>query len=104
METNDAAVKTNAAENIAAYLAAKGYTECSLRYHHTGAELFSAALCGRVLGYEPGQVQISHRRLVGRTRTAATRSPRRRSPSSPTARPPAGETVRVKVFIPLQKP
>ena len=67
-ETNDAAVKSNAAGNIAAYLKAKGYTETSIRYHHTGSELFSAALCGRVLGYQPGQVQVSHRNLVGVTK------------------------------------
>jgi hypothetical protein len=68
METNDAAVKSNAAGNIAAYLKAKGYTDGSIRYHHTGAELFTAALGGHVLAFEPGQVQVSHRQLVGITK------------------------------------
>jgi len=66
-ETNDAAVKTNAANNVAAALKAKGYANTSLRYHHTGAELYSAALVGRCLGYDVGRIQWSHRQLVGIT-------------------------------------
>ena len=67
-ETNALAVKTNAAGNVAAKLKALGYKDTSIRYHHTSGELFSAALGGRVLAYEPGQVQVSHRRLVGVTK------------------------------------
>lgn len=68
LDTNASAVKTNAAGNVAAKLVALGYTECSLRYHHTGAELFSAALCGHVLAFQPGQVQVSWRHLIGITK------------------------------------
>lgn len=67
-ETNDSAVKTNAAGNVAAILKEKGYTETNIRYHHTGAELLQASLGGAVLAFEPGQIQISHRRLIGVTR------------------------------------
>lgn len=68
LDTNASNVKSNAAGNVAAKLVALGYTECSLRYHHTGAELFSAALCGAVLAFKPGQIQISHRGLIGITK------------------------------------
>ncbi len=67
-ESNAAAVKANTAGNVAALLKAKAYKDTSIRYHHTGSELFSAALGGRVLAYGPGQVQISHRKLVGITK------------------------------------
>lgn len=67
-ETNASNVKTNAGGNVAAKLKAFNYKDTSLRYHHTSAELFSAALGGRVLAYDPGQVQISHRKLVGVTK------------------------------------
>lgn len=66
-ETNDAAVKTNAAGNVAAALKAKSYKNTSLRYHHTGSELYTAALVGRCLGYDVGRIQWSHRQLVGIT-------------------------------------
>lgn len=66
-ETNDTAVKTNAAGNVAAALKAKNYANTSTRYHHTGAELYTAALVGRCLGYDVGRIQWSHRQLVGIT-------------------------------------
>lgn len=66
-ETNDAAVKTNAAGNVAAALKSKSYKNTSLRYHHTGSELYTAALVGRCLGYDVGRIQWSHRQLVGIT-------------------------------------
>lgn len=68
LETNAAAVKSNTAGNVAAKLVTLGYTECSLRYHHTGAELFTAGLFGVVGAYKPGQVQISHRGVIGITK------------------------------------
>ena len=66
-ETNDSEVKSNAAGNVAAALRAKAYKNTSLRYHHTGSELYTAALVGRCLGYDVGQIQWSHRKLVGVT-------------------------------------
>lgn len=66
-ETNSSDVQSNAAGNVAAILKAKAYTETSIRYHHTGSESISAALGGAVLGFEVGQIQVSHRRLVGVT-------------------------------------
>lgn len=68
IDTNAAAVKTNSAGNLAAWLKDKGYTECSIRYHHTASEGMSAALMGQVLGFETGQIQVSHRGLVGVTK------------------------------------
>mgnify|MGYP000582454005 CR=1 FL=1 len=67
METNDAAVKANTAGNVAAMLRALGLTETSIRYHHTGAQLFTAGLFGHVGAFLPGQIQVSHRKLVGVT-------------------------------------
>ena len=66
-ETNDSEVKSNAAGNVAAALKAKAYKNTSLRYHHTGSELYTAALVGRCLGYDVGRIQWSHRKLVGVT-------------------------------------
>jgi hypothetical protein len=66
-ETNDAAVQAGTAGNIALYLKALSYSETSIRFHHSGAEKMTAALCGRVLGFEVGEVQVSHRQLVGIT-------------------------------------
>lgn len=66
-ETNASAVQSNSANNVAEYLADKGYTETSIRFHHTGSESMSAALMGQFIGFELGQRQVSHRRLVGVT-------------------------------------
>lgn len=66
-ETNDSAVQSNSAGNIAAFLKSKSYTETNIRFHHTGSEGFAPAIGGRVLGFELGQVQVSHKQLVGIT-------------------------------------
>ena len=66
-QSNDADIITNATDDIASQLSAAGYERTALFYRGTLTDHAPAALAGRVLAGDPGQIIFANKELSGVT-------------------------------------